>query len=57
MPALSLADEKVIFAVSCACLRSPRSPAFPHSMRSPVRIPALRRIPAHAVSARLSCLF
>jgi len=42
-PALSLADEKVIFAVSCAHLHSP---AFPHSVRSLVCIPALRRFPA-----------
>jgi len=49
-PALSLADEIPIFAVSNSspapsCTR-PRSPAFPHSVRSLVRIPALHHIPA-----------
>ncbi len=50
MPALSLADEIPVFTVSnglpapsCACLHPP---AFLHSARSLVRIPALRRFPA-----------
>ncbi len=50
MPALSLADEIPIFAVSCACLHLPVLACAllhsPHSARSPVRNPTLRRFPA-----------